>query len=691
MKIAGTLKQEHSDQSETSTCYMCSANCEVHVKTRVAEGSNEKTVTEVALPDCVRGSAMIEHRESDVRLLEPEIRGADDEWMASSWDDAISTIADRLNEVKEKYGPESVAFMVGYTKEPRPYLQRLSYLFGSPHYITESSCCFGATRVASAITFGDDYGYFYGTSRPYQSETKCRLIWSNDTANSLLPLDKHYFFKETEVPMIVVDPRLTTLAKKADVHLRLRPGTDGALALGLAHVILSEGLEDREFLDNWCHGVAEYEDYVKEYTPEKTAEITGIDKELIIKAARLYGGNKPAQLSLSPQATVHHSNACQNHRAVILLAALTGNLDIKGGNKKPGGVQEKDITLHDELLPTLSDPMGRERFPIFVDKYREGQSMILSDWIESGKIKAIFSIGANVMMYPDYGRLRKQMEKLEFFSVCDFYDTPTRSFADVSLPAATHLERESLIIGGDKVRYRPNVIEPRGNTKADADIMFALAEKLGLKDEFWGGDIKASFEERLELSGYKLDDLPKKGDAAPYNNGPFVEKKYEQGGFQTQSGKVEFKSNILEDHGYDGLPTYKEPYWSPVSTPEIAADYPFILTTGGRSKNYQHSQGRKLEMLRAIEPYSVMQINPQDAEKMNVKDDDWLRAWSPRGEIEIRAKVSDIVMPGVVHAPHGWEEAAVNYLIPDQALCEITGFPGFKSSLCNVEKLASKE
>ena len=557
MKIAGTLKHEQSDEMETSTCYMCSANCEVHVKTRVEEGSNEKTVTEVALPDCVRGSAMIEHRESDVRLLNPEMRDSDGEWINATWDDALSTIADRLNEVKEKYGPQSVAFMVGYTKEPRPYLQRLSYLFGSPHYITESSCCFGATRVASAITFGDDYGYFYGTSRVYQSETKCRLIWSNDTANSLLPLDKHYFFKETDVPMVVVDPRLTTLAQKADVHLRLRPGTDGALALGIAHVILKEGLEDRAFLDDWCHGVAEYEEYVKEYTPAKTAEITGVDQDLIIKAARLYGGNKPAQLSLSPQATVHHSNACQNHRAIILLAALTGNIDVKGGNKKPGGVQEKDITLHNELMANLPDPMGKERFPIFIDKYHEGQSMILSDYIESGKIKAIFSIGANVMMYPDYGRLRKQMEKLEFFSVCDFYDTPTRAFADVSLPAATHLERESLIIGGDKVRYRPNVVQPRGNAKADADIMFALAEKLGLKDNFWGGDIKASFEERLNLSGYKLDDLPRKGEAAPYNNGPFIEKNMSRMVFKLQVARLSLKAICLKNMVMMGFPLIK--------------------------------------------------------------------------------------------------------------------------------------
>lgn len=687
MKIAGTLKREATDDQETSTCYMCSANCEVHVSTRVAAGSNEKTVTEIALPDCVRGSAMIEHRESDVRLLNPEIRGEDGNWLEASWKETIRTIADNLKKVKEKYGPESVAFMVGYTKEPRPYLQRLSYLFGSPHYITESSCCFGATRVASAITFGDDYGYFYGPSRLYQPETKCRMIWSNDTENSMLPLKKHYFFKETDVPMIVVDPRLTSLAKKATVHLRLRPGTDGALALGLAHIILKEGLEDREFLDSWCHGVSEYEEYVKEFTPERTAEITGIDKELIIKAARLYGTNKPSQISLSPQATVHHSNAAQNHRAIILLAALTGNIDIKGGNRKPGGVQEKDITLHDDLMPTLTEPIGRERFPIFVDKYKEGQSMLLSDYIESGKIKAIFSIGANIMMYPDYGRLKKQMEKLEFFSVADFYDTPTREYADVSMPAATHLERESLIIGGDKVRYRPNVIEPRGNTKADADIMFELATALGFKDQFWDGDIKASFEERLEETGYTLDELPEKGKYAPYDLGDYVERKYQQDGFETKSGKIEFKSSILEDHDHDGLPVYKEPYWSPVSTPDIAADYPFILTSGGRSKNYQHSQGRKLEMLRAIEPYPVMQLSPSDAEKMDIQSDDWLKVSSPVGEMEIRALVSDIVMPGVVHAPHGWEDAPVNMLMPGEALCPITGFPGFKSSLCKVEKI----
>lgn len=201
--------------------------------------------------------------------------------------------------------------------------------------------------MATAITYGDDYGYFYGPSRMYQPETKCRLVWSSDTENSMLPFKKHYLFKDTEVPMIVVDPRLTSIAKKATVHLRLRPGTDGALANGLAHIILKEGLEDRDFLDNWGHGVAEYEEYIESFTPEKTSEITGIEKELIIKAARLYGGNKPSQISLSPQATVHSSDPAQNYRAIILLAALTGNVDIKGVNRAPGGVHEKDISMHD--------------------------------------------------------------------------------------------------------------------------------------------------------------------------------------------------------------------------------------------------------------------------------------------------------------------------------------------------------
>ncbi len=231
------------------------------------------------------------------------------------------------------------------------------------------------------------------------------------------------------------------------------------------------------------------------------------------------------------------------------------------------------------------------------------------------------------------------------------------------------------------------MIEPRGSAKADADILFELAEALSLKEGFWNGDIKASFDERLELSGYKLQDLPEKGKYAPYDDGPIVERKYEQDGFQTPTGKVEFKCSTLEDNDHDGIPIYKEPYWSPVSTPDIAKDHPFILTTGGRSKNYQHSQGRKLEMLRAIEPYPVMQINPIDAEKLGVKEGDWLRVSSPVGEMEIRALVSDIVMPGVVHAPHGWEDAPANNLIPDKALCPITGFPGFKSSLCNVERL----
>jgi anaerobic selenocysteine-containing dehydrogenase len=682
LKILGSLPVSKEDIAEKSTCNMCSDNCEIHVKHR------DGIVTEITLPDCQRGAAMLEHRDSDARLLEPEIRDSlTDDWRKADWDNVLDRVVDEINTVKQEHGAESVAFMVGYTKELRPYFQRLSYLFGSPNYITESSCCFSATRIASVLTFGEKYGFMYGPSRVHQPETKCRMVWTNDTENSKLPYKNHYLFRQTDVPLIVVDPRRTSLAKSADIHLQLRPGSDGALALGLGHIIIREGLHDQEFLDQWAHGFAEYEAYVKDFTPDRVAEITGIKAELIEKAAKLYASSTPAVIGLSPTATVHASNGCQNHRAIILLCALTGNIDIKGGNRPKVDVSEKNISLRETVLPELPDAMGKDRFPLFSKYYYEGQGMTLADAIESGSIKAIVSFGANVMMYPNSGRLREQLKKLKFFSVCDFFDTPTREFAQVSLPAATHLERESLIIENKKLRYRPSAIPLRGNAMADADIIFKLAKKLGLSDRFWDGDIRQSFNERLETTGYTVEELPDKGATMPFPM-ETTERKYQQTGFETPSGKIEFVSQELIDAGHSGLPKYAEPFWSPVSTPEIAADYPYVLTSGARSSNYTHSQGRHLKYLRAIEPHPYVSISLEDGQALEIHDDDWVRVSSPIGEIELRAKVSDLMATGVVSCPHGWVEAEINLLMPD-VLCSITGFPAFKSSLCNIEKIST--
>jgi anaerobic selenocysteine-containing dehydrogenase len=657
-------------------------NCPITV---VSEGDR---ILSVDHPDCLRATAMLEQRESPLRLTTPRIRASvHDAWRECSWDEALSLAAGKLLEIRERCGPESVAFAVGCTKEVRPYLQRLSQLFGSPHYVTESSCCFSSCFIAARVTLGREYEYFLVPSRRKYPQTKCRLVWSNNPAESAVPYDVHHLLTEApNVPTIVVDPRRTSLAEVAAIHLRLRPGTDGALALGLAHVIFEESLQDQEFLDNYGHGLELYRRYVKEYTPEKTSAITGIPEEKIVEAARLYGKSRPAQITISASSTTHHSNGFQAHRAILLLAAVCGNLDVDGGNRPwDSRFVEKGIESSGSDARTAGAAMGAKRFPLFVRHYGEAQGMLLSETIEAGQVKAVFSVGLNLMMWPNSRRLERALRSLELFTTCDFFTNPTVDASNVFFPAATHLERQALVASGaGRIQYRPTAVAPRGQAKGDSELVFDLSKYLGLEEHFWHGDIKASYDERLQGSGLRFDDLPKDGKHLVVPRPHFAERSYLSRGFGTPTGKVEFVSTELEEAGYDGLPVYQEPYWSPISSPDVARDFPLVLTSGGRSRNYTHSQGRELETLRKLEPDARLQIHPADAEARNIREGDWAEVASPIGRIAMKAWVTDIVPRGVVHAFHGWAGHDINELIPDEGMDPISGFPSFKSSLCQV-------
>jgi anaerobic selenocysteine-containing dehydrogenase len=635
---------------------------------------------------------MQEQRNSDKRLLHPQVRAsADDDWRRVSWQEVISHSAGKLSDIRDKHGPDSVAFVVGYTKEVRPYLQRLAYCFGSPHYLTESSCCFVSGVSAAAVTLGREYAYYLGSGLVRSPESRCRLVWSNNPAESRPGYDHHYLLEDAaSVPLIVVDPRCTSLTGVAAVHLRLRPGTDGALALGLAHVIFEEGLEDKAFLAEHAHGLDAYKQYVKEFTPERTSDITDIPKQKIIEAARLYARSHPAQVVISPSSSTHHSNGFQSHRAILLLSAICGNLDVTGGNKPlTNRLLEKNISLYEEKMPDLTPQMGEAEFPLFTQFGRQGQAMLLADYIETGKVKAVFSVGMNVMMWPNSKRLERALKSLEFFSTCDFFPNPTVEAASVFFPAATHLERQAIIVGGDgRVQYRPVAVPPLGEAKGDTELMFDMAAALGLKDMFWDGDIRASFDERLQSTGLTFDDLPGDGESLTVEvPAAAPEREYEEKGFGTPTGKVEFASTTLEKAGYDALPVYKEPYWSPRSAPEIARDFPLILTSGGRSKNFTHSQGRELETLLKREPEPRLQINPEDAGARDIEDGAQVEISSPLGKVVMTALVTTDVPAGVVHAPHGWKKANINEVVPDKGLDPISGFPPFKSGLCNVARV----
>jgi len=670
-----------------TTCYQCTVECGFTAK---IDGNGR--VIELVGPDCRRGAAQLDLQYHEERLLHP-LKRTPTGLIQISWDAALDEIAERMKDAKARYGPESVAFIAGFTKEARPYLQRLAHSFGSPNFMTESSCCFSATFVAAELNFGKEFGYFLTGSRADSPKTRTLVVWSTNPVESNVLGERHFAMSErSDRALVVVDPRRTPLAEKADIHLQIRPGTDGALALGLHHLVFEHGWEDGSFLDEWAEGLPAFREYVKRFTPERVAEICRVSADDIREAARLYCARGPAQLLVSANATVHHTNGVQNHRAILLLPAVTGNLEIDGGNRRfVEWIRPKSVNLFD-TIGGLPARVGLKRFPVWSTHYPEAHAMPLADAILEGRpypVKAVFAIGMNVMMWPNTRRLAKALDSLDTFVTADFFRTPTTELADLVLPAATSLERAALIAWGDgRVVYRQAAVQPEGEARADARMLIDLGCRLGMADQFWHGDYLASIGERLEgIPGVTLDQLMAEpvGLTVPGAD-VHPERAYETRGFKTPSGKIEFESEELRRRGYAALPVYEEPAESPVSTPDLASEYPLVLTSGGRSRNFTHSQHRNVAWLRELEPQPRIQIHPDDASARHISDGDAVLVSSPRGTVTFRASVTDVVAPGIVHAFHGWAEANINDLINDATLDPISGFPAFKSSLCQVRK-----
>ncbi|MBN1693357.1 MAG: molybdopterin-dependent oxidoreductase [Dehalococcoidales bacterium] len=675
-------------------CYMCTTACPM--KVHVRDGRVVKVDTaDPSVNHCPRWKAQTDFIYHPDRLLYPLKRAGkrgDNNWQRISWDEALDITADGLQKVKDEYGPESVVFWIAYTKEPRPYFHRLTHAFGSPNYCTESSTCFSATWVAANLTYGAEYSYMTASSAGIDPETRCKIIWGSAVISTPPVWQVNLKAQEKGIKLIVVDPRRTEIAAKADIHLQLRPGTDGALALGMMNVIISENLHDKDFLDKWTVGFEGLKKLAQEYTLERTEKITYVPAAKIREAALLYARNKPAKLHLSANGTTHHANGVQNHRAVILLAALTGNIGVPGGNMPHPVLKPKpnDITLHDRV-EKMPPGVGAARFPIWTKRYHEMQSNAIADQIESGKpypIKAMFSAGLDIQFFANPRRITNALKKLDFIAVTEYFHTPGTQTADIVLPIASWLERPILLTEyTDTIKLIQPAVSPPGECRSEWDIYSELAKRLGFGDLFWDGSFEKCADHILEPLKITCNYLKTRPEGIKPETEPRPAKHYEKTGFRTASGKVEIASSVLKEHGIDPLPVYREPPESPLSQPELAEKYPLVMTTGARVMAYTHSQFRNIPQLRTLMPDPLVDINPADASPRGIKTGDTVTVSSPRGSIRMKACVTDTILPGVVTLPHHWpSEANVNELVDDRTLDPISGFIPCKSQLCQVAK-----
>lgn len=620
---------------------------------------------------CAKAPALREIIESPDRLTKPLRRIGErgqNNWEEIAWTDAIDMVASNLDRIKRKYGPEAVAFMRGAPKglESR-VLFRFAHAFGSPNVVSTAGVCFAPRLGASMVTCG------YFPLPDYRGGPSCILVWgSNPLATNpdgVLAAEVRAALKKRP-KLIVVDPRRTSLAAKADVWLQPRPGSDGILAIGVLKAVVGNGWYDHKFVTNWTLGFGELEKRLAQYSMEEIEKLTWIPKERIIETARLYAENRPACLQWG-NALDQSVNSVQTARALLILSAISGNLEVPGGDIRP-----PELPLLEASEFTLAEKARKSSRPIIGSEYKMASFFnfvpyqLAVEAMLTGcpyPIKAAYVQGTNPLLtYPDAKKTFQALSGLEFLVVADLFMTPTAALADVVLPVAAHFEYDDLAFYGlpwGRVIARPKLLDPPGECRSDIAILSELARRLGFGELFWDTE-EECINTILAPSGKSFKELRQElvlvGRVQYYQ--------YKQRGFPTPSGKFEISSERLKQWGYDPLPH------ALLNLPETTPEYPLVLTSA-KDPYYFHSANRNLASLRRRAPEPVVDLHPETAREYGLGDGDWVYIETRKGRIKQRLKVREDVPPRVAIASfgwwfpergegdlYGWEEANINLL-----------------------------
>ncbi len=666
---------------------------------------------------CTRGVHSEEIIYSKDRIQYPMKRAGkrgEGQWERISWEEAFETSARLIKKVAREYGPEAMAIYSGrggFEESLRDLFavggqDRICYnlLFplGSPNTFSCSSLCNNAHRVlAPMATFGASFDRLF----PDFGHCEQIIVWGSNPATDSPPINLREILKAKRrgIKVIVIDPLKSYTAEKADEWIGIRPGTDGALALGLAHVILTQGVWDSTFVDDWTYGFEEFREYVKGFSPTEVEKITWIKSEKIEKLA---GDLSRLKTTLLLHTGLEYTNSgVQNIRAILTLWGLSGNFD------KPGGLvfwMPQPLPLQrNRIEPPKGKPaIGSDRHPLFCDLNRSGHFMELPRAILSGTpypVKSLIVLGGSIITsFPDPNLWRRSLESLDCLIVIDRFLTNEAYYADIILPATTMFEITSYKRYPGHISFRPKVIPPVGEAKNDYLILAGLAKALGYGDRYPQSEeamLEFVFKEAPDL----LENLKSTPEGIPLPPPPMVYEKYKMGllrkdgkpGFETPSGKFEIASNLLKKYGHDPLPVYQEPTEGPITSPELAKEFPLILTTGTRIQSAFRSQHLNIPGLLKLQDKPNILIHPEDAEARGIQNGERVWVKTKRGRVPFYAKVTPRIIKGVIEAnmggggplqPKEWREANVNELTDPENRDSISGFPVFKALLCEVEK-----
>ncbi len=681
-----------------SICRLCSSCCPVELEIengRLVSAERKSFLEPGKRLICPKLKASPDIVYSPLRLRRPLVRKEEGNgFREASWDEALDIIADKFQYFKENYGARSVCWLRGMAADwgaPWDYANRLMNAFGSPNTIGNGSVCHVAREMAHNYTYG-------AMTLPEAKNSKCILVWGkNDMDTNPLPYEGILQAKQQGAKLIVVDPIRIGLASMADIHLQIKPGCDGLLAMSMIHEIISQELYDADFVKKWTLGFEQLKDAARDYEADRIAKSIWLEPDLIKEAARLYATTDPACI-VDGNGLDMHLNVFQNTRAVCILRGLTGNVDKPGGDFIPQPVPLRNIQLK-ERLP--GDVMPITHTYRLFNEFHETwglhvQSCVIDSILdeEPYPLKMLVVQSANpVVAMTDSNRVLRALKKLEFLVVIDLFMTRTAKLADVVLPASSCFEKTQLnraFIRNNPLRIQNQVIDWIGESRPDWKITFDLARRIGLEKEFPWQTAEEAIDYQLEPTGITVDMLRQRPDGIRTEE--MEHEKYKVRGFDTPSGKVEFYSQRLKDQGYQPVPLFDEEAVNPISFYDKRDEYPILGISGARTNRFTHSQFRNIPSLVKEAPNCFVDIHAHDAKEKGIRGGDLIKIENPRGHITMKARISDVVYPGSIRIAWGCgemdPEANLNNLTDDEKRNDITGTPCSRSFMCRIEKVS---
>ncbi len=687
------------DKLVKTHCCFCGVQCGIQLKVKENkvigfEPWEEFPVNEGKL--CPKGVKRYMQNEHPDRLKAPLMR-SESGFREADWDEALSKTVSEIQRVQQTYGKDAVAFLGGASMtNEKAYLNGkfARVALGTRNIDYNGRLCMVSAGAANKMAFGIDR-----SANPWEDIPKAKvLILAGTNVAECFPILTDYIWRARDngAKIIVIDPRITPIARTADLYLPVRPGRDSALAHGILHVMIERGWIDETFIAEHTNGFDEVRELVKEYTPEHTEKLTGVPAKNIIAAAELWGTAETSML-LHARGIEHHTKGVENVLSYINLVLATGRIGkpgsgygtITGQGNGQGG---REHGQRCNQLPggrDINNPEHRNHIADFwginePDLPGEGLTACeIIDAIEEGKIKALVSISFNPLVsIPDSARTRAALEKLEHFTTIDFFLSETARHADVVLAGSLQEEDEGTVTTGEGrcVRLR-NSVSPAGNARLDWHIIQDLAQRLGAADHFNfenAGEIfseltRASAGGPIDYSGMSYERIENEMGVfwpCPAPEHPGTPRLFEGGQFAHPDGRAKF-------HAF--------PYRPPDE--DVDAEYPIFFTSGRVVSQYlSGTQTRRIGALVDQYPEPLCEIHPRLAERLGIGEGDRVRVSTRRGDIEVPAQIVKSIRPDTVFIPYHWPGKKAANRITNRALDPISKIPEFKVCACKVER-----